>query len=509
MKSFNRAVEWCHRKISPDPRQWPSRFPLLRWNGLHSFTIGHSLGHVLELGATGSGKTSACLKDMALGMLHAGYGVLFLSAKSTDPEDYLEWARLAGREKSVVHFGPRHRLGVNLMEYELARKGEFTERTINVSSILKAAGEILVRDGKASPGDGETWEKSAEQLLRHALTVVLLAGGKAELDDVVRVVLSAPSTVTEAGQKDWQRDSFCCQQLELAERRQAGHRALELARQYFLVEWARYPANTKYSTQFTFGRLKDFFQQDPLHRMFFSKTDFTPEILLDGAVLLVDEPALSGGDLGSLINGMLRLAVERMMKQRKCVGRERPVAIIWDEFQTSVTHEDTKFAAVARSHHCALVLASQNVPGVADVMNRDKTMALFGNCRTKVFFANDDPETNQYMADVVGKWPVEKTSKTTDHKGHSSKTKNPSQDEYAVPPRTATVLKSGGEDFAGKVTGIMVHSGYKLTKGQPWMKVSFNQNRPIWHWWDIWSVLSGNAGVIGWRRPAPDFRWLR
>ena len=77
----------------------------------------------------------------------------------------------------------------------------------------------------------------------------------------------------------------------------------------------------------------------------------------------------------------------------------------------------------------------------------------------------------------MSKWPEQKTSKTTDHKGHSSKTKNPPQDEYAVPPRTATVLKSGGEDFGGKVTGIMVHSGYKLTKGQPWMKVKFNQNR--------------------------------
>jgi len=122
MKTVNRAIEWSHGKISHNFPQWSADVPLLRWNIRQPFTIGHSLEHVLEFGATGSGKTSACIKSMALAMMHAGYGMLFLSAKATDPADYYEWAKLAGREKSVVHFGPKHRLGFNLLEYELARK---------------------------------------------------------------------------------------------------------------------------------------------------------------------------------------------------------------------------------------------------------------------------------------------------------------------------------------------------------------------------------------------------
>ena len=56
MKAVNKGIEWCSSKVSYDSRQWPSRFPLLRWNGWRSFTVGHSLEHVLEFGATGSGK---------------------------------------------------------------------------------------------------------------------------------------------------------------------------------------------------------------------------------------------------------------------------------------------------------------------------------------------------------------------------------------------------------------------------------------------------------------------
>ena len=136
MKVFNRAIEWGHGKFSPDPRRWPSRLPLLRWNGRRAFTSGHSLEHVLAMGATGSGKTSAGIRSVALGMLHAGYGVLFLTAKTEDAADYLKLAKQAGREKSVVNFGPKHRLGFNLLEYELTRGGELEERTMNMAASL-------------------------------------------------------------------------------------------------------------------------------------------------------------------------------------------------------------------------------------------------------------------------------------------------------------------------------------------------------------------------------------
>jgi type IV secretory pathway TraG/TraD family ATPase VirD4 len=505
MKSFNRAVEWCHRQISPDPRQWPSRLPLLRWNGWRPFTVGHSLEHVLELGATGSGKTSSCLKTLSLGMLHAGYGVLFLTAKAEDASDYLQWAKAAGREKSVVHFGPGHRLGFNLLEYELARGENPESRTMNIPGIFAAAGEIMARNKNAGGGDGLVWVKAAEQLLRHAVNVVVLATGKVELDAVVKVVLTAPRTPEQAADPSWQRESACYQRLAEAIKARGHNRALELASQYFLQQWATYPNDTKYSTLFTCNQITDLFQSDPLHRLFFSQTDFTPEILTEGAVLIVDAPALGLGDQGKVINGLMRLAVERMVHGRTVTNRKRPVAIIWDEFQTSVTDADSAFVAVARSPRCAVVQATQNVNAVDGRMGKNEARALFGNCRTKVFFANDDPDTNEYMADVIGKWPTEKKTKTQASKSGSSTAKH-QEDEYAVPPREALKLESGGDEYGLRVTGILAHGGRKLTKSQPWLKVRFNQAAPVWHWWNL---LTRNTGAIGWRRPAPDFRWLR
>ncbi len=506
MRTINEALDSCHGLISPDPRRWPSVLPLVRWGNFHSFTVGHSFEHVLELGATGSGKTSACIKSVALGMLHAGYGVLFLSAKTSDPEDYYAWAKGAGRENSVVRFGPAHKLGFNLLEYEMAQGGQLTERAMNIPGILSAIGDIIARD-KAERGDGKIWRQAAEQLLKHAVNVVLLATGKVEMDEVMRVVLAAPASKDEAEKATWQRDSACSRRLAEAEDRALGGgdaRAAELAREYFLQLWPQFPPDTRNSVLFTFAQVADLCRSEPLHRLFFSRTDFTPEILTDGAVLVVDAPALAGGDLGKVINGLMRLAVERMTLRRKPDAQARPIAIIWDEFQTSVVKADSEFAALARSHRCALVMATQNVNAVDAVMEEDNARALFGNCRVKLFFANDDPKTNQYMADVVGKWEVEKESKTTGGK-NTNKTKNP-QEEYAVPPRMALLLKSGGSEFEGKVSGILIHGGRKLTKGQPWMKVKFDQDKSNW---SPLKLVTGYAGAINWNRPAPDFRWLR
>jgi type IV secretory pathway TraG/TraD family ATPase VirD4 len=504
MKSFNRAVEWCHGKISPDPRKWPSDMPLLRWNGWRKFTVSHSLEHVLVFGATGSGKTSGGLRIVSLAMLHAGYGVLFLTAKPEDAGEYLKWAKLAGREKSVVRFGPGHRPGFNLLEYELTRDGSFTERTMNIAGILAAAGEIVARNKTARNGDAQSWQEAAEQLLFHAINVVVLATGKVELDDVVKVARSAPETKTEAADPSWQRDSACHQKLVMAAQKHGNNRTLELADDFFRIDWAKFPDDTKHSVTFTFTKLAGLFQSDPLYRLFFSKTDFTPEILTDGAVLIVDDPVLAEGDRGKVVNGLMRLAVERMMKRRTDTNRERPVAIIWDEFQESVTQADKAFAAVARSPRCALVLATQNVNAVAGILGREDAWSLFGNCRTKLFFANDDPDTNRFMADVVGKWPTKKEAKTKGGKEPTTTTNE--QDEDALPPRIALMLKSGGEEYRRLVTGVLVHGGRVVKDGKPWMEVAYHQKTPVRKWFN---VLYRNTAAVGRRRPAPDFRWMR
>jgi len=505
---FNRGIEGCQRKISPNPRCWPAKAALLRWNGHHKFTVGHSLEHVLILGATGCGKTSAAIKGLSLGMLNAGYGVLFLTAKAEDADEYFALAKKAGRGDSVVRFGPSHRLGCNLLEYELREKGIFLdiEQSMNAPGVFADVGHIKAGNRDAGDGNANFWVEAAEMILRYSVNVVVMATGKVELNKVVEVALSAPPTLERAADPAWRRGSACFEALALAERRHGRDDTVMMAKQFFLQKWPGYPADSRGSAQFTCDVITDLCQSQPLRRLFFSKSDFTPDILVDGAVLIVDAPALQRGVQGKVINGMMRLAVERMV-QKRTDTMKRPVAIIWDEFQTGVTAADTDFAAVARSPRCALVMATQNVNAVEGKLDPKGARSLFGNCRTKLFFANGDVETNQFMADVVGKWETEKETKTRAESGELSKSTH-TEAEYAVAPREAMTLESGGEDFNRRVTGIMVHTGYKLTKGQPWMRVSFKQSRPIWRWWNPWNLLE-RAGAVRRRYPAPDFRHLR
>lgn len=507
MKLLDRGLEWCHRKISPNLRVWPAGQPLLRWNSQRKFTVSHSLEHVLALGATGSGKTSAAIKSLSLGMLHAGYGVLFLTAKADDAESYFELAKRAGRENSVVRFGPGHRLGCNLLEYELGGKGIFNEQIMNVPGIFSDVGRIKAANKDGGEGDKQFWVDAAEMMMRYSVNVVVLATGKVELNKVVQVALSAPKTANEAADSDWRGHAACYEMLTLAEQRHGQSDMVEMARQYFLQKWPNYAPESRGSAQFTCDVITDLCQGQPLRRLFFSKTDFTPDILTEGAVLIVDAPALKQGIQGKVINGMMRLAVERMV-QKRADTLKRPVAIIWDEFQTSITEADSEFAAVARSPRCALVMATQNVNAVQKKMGRDGARALYGNCRTKLFFANDDPDTNQFMADVAGKWEQERETQTKAKQGELS-TSTHTEDDFVVPPREALTLESGGEEFGGRVSGILVHGGRKLKNEQPWMKVAFKQNSPLWHWWNPMKVFGGYAGAIGRRHPAPDFRWLR
>jgi hypothetical protein len=493
---------------------WKMTEPLMRWNGWTSWTLGHSFEHAFGFGRTGSAKSSTLIQFASKAALLAGYGCLFQTTKKNDTATYLKWIKEAGRSDSLVMIDTKRGLGCNLikqeLDYSVTDTGAIEEDTTeNIVRLFKFV-STLGGGTNEKRGNESIWDAAAKQLLRNALNVVYAATGTVEFDDLRQLVQSAPTSRSEAEDAAWNRDSRCGQLLEEAQKRKPGSSAVEMARQYFLVEFPRLAPETRTSVTFNFSvEWADLLARDPLRSLFFAKTDYTMDILLQGAVIVVDLPVDDKSEIGRLANGLARWAAQRaVLRRNDLTGNRkaaRPVAIIWDECQKTLTMNDVDFQATAREQRCMVLAATQTIGFLRSPIGRNLGDGFIGNFNTKVFYQNQDPDTNQYMADAIGKiWVTKTVSETRDAKGRKVPTKA-KVEEYAFPPQAAQKLKTGGDANDGRVTAILTRGGQQFG-GKPGMVVKFWQ--PTWRWGYL-NLITCSTAVCAKQRPAPDFRRLR
>lgn len=488
--------------------KWEADEPLVAWGHGAKWTIGLSYEGSTHFGASGSGKTSGGVRAQTVAMMRAGYGILFLTTKSTPPADAeLCWAmaREAGRENSVVPVGPKHGLGFNLLRHEMLaaqEDGQLGDMAGNVAALFSAAAELALPT-RGTKGGEHIWRQAVESLVRHAVTVVFHATDDLRLDDIVAVVKSAPQSMAQLKDAAWCRESVCLQMLERVAAH--GERNVRLARDYFLTEFPTYPPDTKNSVLFTFSAgCADLFQREPLHSLFFAGTDYTPDILLDGAILLCDCPVLQYREVGQIANGLLRLSVQRTLERRAKHPSLRPVAIVWDEAQKTLLRSDVVFQETARSACCATVAATQHLPALRDAVGPDLAMGFLGHLRTKIFFQNNEPETGDLMRRLCGQKEVKKPTHSRGADGKSS-TSESLVWEDALPSHASHNLRTGGKEYGFKVTGFLVVGSKQQGGGEPYQKVLIHQKRLGRSWWPF----SKRARVVARQRPCPDFRYLR
>jgi hypothetical protein len=442
--------------------------------------------------------------------MRAGYGVLGLTVKGTSPSDselLLDMARQAGRENSVVLVGPSHGLGFNLLRHEMiaSRRKHFTgDLASNVAALFSAAAELALprRDGKHGE---QIWRQAVESLVRHSVTIVFGATGDLRLDDIVSVVRSAPQNAAQLKDPSWRRESLCIDLLERATQRNPLDRNLGLARDYFLTEFVNYPPDTKNSVLFTFGAgCADLFLRDPLHSMFFGATDYTPDILLEGAILVVDCPVLEYREVGQVANGLLRICTQRVLERRAGHPSLRPVSILWDEAQKTLLPSDVAFQDTARSALCATVAAAQHIPAIREAVGRELAATFLGNLRSKVFFQSNEPETGDYMRSLCGLKEVKRPTENYGSDGRKGSSETPVPED-ALPAHATHNLKTGGKENGHKVTGLLIVGSKRMRHGEPYQKIAINQKHLGASCWPF----TKQAQVLARVRPAPDFRYLR
>src|ERR1017187_1559410 len=140
-----------------------------------TLSVEEATRHIIALGSTGSGKTTALINPVLRQIVafgadsaHGKLGVLVLDAKGDDSiEKLLEYAREAGREKDVVVLGPRGR-GNSFYDFfagfqRLDQVDEFARRLLG---------------GSRDMGPWNAYWTETRAGIANAALVLLLAGGE-------------------------------------------------------------------------------------------------------------------------------------------------------------------------------------------------------------------------------------------------------------------------------------------------------------------------------------------
>ena len=499
MKSF------LNRVFFHQADRWIEDEKLIDWRGGNYWTAGLSYEGSIHLGASGSGKTSGGVRLQAAAVMRAGYGVLFQTTTPADVEMCRNLARESGRENSVVRIGPGSGLGFNILRYEMmAALGQGAKGDLagNVATLFTSASE-LAKPRRESSGSDDIWRQAVENMVRHAVTVAYRATGDLRLEDIVGIVKTAPQSLSQAKDPTWCRESICAQMIETARQRSTGERNVSLAATYFLSEFPLYPPDTRNSVLFTFSSgSADLFQREPLHSMFFAGTDYTPDILQDGAVLLCEFPVNQYREIGRIATGLLRSSCQRMLDRRATHPSKRPVAIIWDESQKTLLRSDVIFQETARTARCSTIASTQHVPALQDAVGPDLKDTFLGNLRTKLFFQNNEPETGDFMRRLCNQKEVLKPTSGSSGTGNASYSETPVLED-ALPPQATHNLKTGGKQNRYQVTGFLIVGSKRLRYKEPYQKILIHQKKLRGGWY------SNRARVVAVQRPCPDFRYLR
>ena len=454
------------------------------------WTIADACEGVQIFGATGSGKTSATGAAIARSFLAQGFGGIVLAAKPDERELWERYTQQTGRANDLVRIAPGAAWRFNFLDYELRHAGMGGGQTENVVNLLTAV--VAIAEGKSDQGGGDKfWDRAMREMLRNAIDLLSIVQGKLTLNDIRAVILDAPQRLSQCdldtteGQQ-WAKKSFCAHLItEAANRQNLTPRQahdLEIAADYWLKSYPALNDRTRTSIVATFTSVSDILLHGLAWELLCQDTTIVPEVTTrNGAILLLDLPVQTYGDLGRIIQGIFKFMWQKAVLRRNAAAEPRPVFLWADEAQNFVTSYDYQFQAVARSARACTVYLTQNISNYYSVLgNRDETHALLGNFQTKIFHSNSDHATNQYASELIGQeWRTTtgySLTKGEDGQQQRTSTSGTEGVHSKVLPAAFTTLKKGGNANNRQVETIVFQGGRVWeTNGKTFLRVTFHQ----------------------------------
>lgn len=484
--------------------QWDFRKPLLRWNEHDAFTVGDSFEGMFVVGRTGSGKTSATGRQLALSMLGAGYGGLVATVKPGEADQWRDYCRLSGREDDlrVVDASCTHRF--DFMQAMQQSQGADAGLTENFVALLMEVGQVGSRQSNASvasSGDNAFFQQACRVLMRNAIDLALLAGEPLSVGLLCRIVSSMPKSLEQVRSEEWQRSSLCYRLLRAADTSSKSPRQLrdyEAVLDYGLSEWPSLADRTRSSISATFFAFADLFQRGQLHDLLSQGTTLSPAEINNGKVIVIDLPLKVYGEVGLIAQLVWKLMTQRLLERRTVTKDTRPAFLFIDEAQFFASGQnDALFATTCRSARVALVMLTQSVAGFYTAFGggetgRSLTDQLLANLSTKVVHALGDHGSSEWAAELCGREYRYLTNASEsgesgggrDWAGMAGLGRNGQSTaglseslQYDIEPREFAYLRTGGVRNDRLVDAVVIRSGNPFTStGKLWMPVTLSQD---------------------------------
>jgi hypothetical protein len=452
------------------------------WGDGQAFRLSDAVTGISVFGATGSGKTSGPAKHLAYGYLAANMGGLVLAAKKEERRQWEKWAAETGRDKDLVIVDVTAKWRFNFLEWEAERPGEGGGFAINVVHLLdEIASAINSSAGKSEGGGGEKfWEDCLHHVLCNLVDLPILARLRVSLPLMRSIINSAPLTLEQVADPEWQKNSICAGILREADKATAkaedGARSdFEECRDYWTGEYPALSDKTRSIIALSFSMLVRPFITRPLRKIFATDTNIRPEDTFNGKIIIVDLPIqdlrLAGRVANLAWKHCFQVAVLRRMQPGKKNSFLRPVFLWADEAQNFITKSDAAYQAVARSAAGCTVYLTQNLESYGMVLgNKNAVDSLMGNLQNK-FFCQNAGETNEWASKLLGERWLQVTSTNVgqgrndnaqleQQSNQSSGVSRSEQKRHFVEPSSFTVLKRGGELHNFQVQAIIYKGGH-------------------------------------------------
>ena len=448
------------------------------------WTVRDACTGVMVFGMTGSGKSSGPLHKIANKFLTLNLGGVVFCAKPDECDTWIKYAKEAHREDDLLFLS---KLTFNYLDHESRRSGRGGGQIENLVNLYLEIVNMGKDKRNSGGGNDEYWNNAVKQLLRNTMTILQMAGESINIENIYRIVISAPS----ANGNTAEESSYCTDLMALSipeHLRQTPE--FEIARTFFLEEFAHLDERTRSNTVSSFSVTADSMQRGELARCFSApeSTLHLEDIYRNHKILIVDYDQKSWGRMGQYAAGIIKYCFEMMIERREDISNnDAPPVFLWaDECQFFSLDYDQKFQTTARSSRTLTVYATQNLGNLYDGYGKEKASSLLGNLGTKFFCQNGEFETNEWASKSIGQEIILRKNKTygdsksSSMKGDDNKSLSFSegyseQKDYRVDPADFSTLQTGGPRGQCKVGFIFWQSGRILNNGSVYVRSTIEQ----------------------------------
>ena len=381
--------------------------PLVRLSPKDYWTIEDAFAGTHIFGGNGSGKTTGSGQTIAKSFLEAGFGGLVLCAKPDEVARWISYAKATGRAKHLIVVREDAPWRFNVLQYELNRPGDPAGRVDGLVTILM---NLVEQSGRRTNGEDSFWQQSAEQLLRNTLMVLVAGSREISLLDVQKFIDAIPRDVRAIESEDWKAGEMA---QRLADARAAYEAAGRLAdfdaiEHYLTKVFPSLADRTRSSVSFTLSTMLQDLLVGTLRELFATGTNFFPEDSHEGAIIVLDLPAVSKRGYATaqtLMKVVWQAAALRRMEHAD--RNTRPVFLWADESHFFVTEFDNRFQSLARAARVATVYLTQNISAYRAKLGTqnsgDLTNWLLGLFQSHFLHAQSDPATIEHAQRLFGK----------------------------------------------------------------------------------------------------------